>query len=250
MNEIQKLKKKKRLEKVYNYIYFIFIIVLFSVIGYFVINDAIYSYKPDESLIEEYDLSKDLIPTPIQKKIDSEKIITKINGVNVTIEKLAKYDITGKVEATKEYSTSALASKLSFSSRGSTVINMISPRDITLSWGKIALEENSGHIYCDQYEAGNRIVRIKPDGYLIDKYGENKVYSQVSNNHVITLDKGLKNELKKIKQDQIVRIVGYLVYVKCDDGTTWGPSSMSRTDTGLHACEILLAEEIVKMERK
>ena len=36
---------------------------------------------------------------------------------------------------------------------------------------------------------------------------------------------------------------GYLVDVSVSNGIKWGPSSLSRTDSGLHACEIMYVEK-------
>ena len=121
--------------------------------------------------------------------------------------------------------------------------NYISPRDLALSWGEIALEKNSDSIIADQYIFNNtRTVLFTYNSNLISKYGKEYITTHVSNNHIITLNNELKNELMKIKQLDVVRIIGYLVDVKCNNGWSWGPSSMVRNDTG---CEIILAEDII-----
>ena len=84
---------------------------------------------------------------------------------------------------------------------------------------------------------------------LKSKYGEDHILSHISNNHIIALDNGLRRQLQKVKTLDIVRIKGYLVDVKCSNGVTWGPSSLTRTDDGFHSCEILYAEDIVIMPK-
>lgn len=225
-------------------IYIIIVCIIFAILLYIILNNIIFPYKQDESLIVNYDLTKDLIPEPEQNRLkDTEEIVVGHYGIKFTIEKLAEYDITGKVEAIKDYSTSAFV----IDTTGRKALNLMSPRDITLSWGEIALKENNGHIYCDQYEGGYRYVMIKWDSWLEKKFTRSKILSSVSNNHVITLDKNAKKALMKVKEGQIMRIIGHLVYVEGSDGTTWGPSSMSRTDSGMHSCEIVLADKIIIM---
>lgn len=249
MTEIEKMQKKNKKNNLGKYVYFLFMIIFWIFLIYIFLYSKKMEYNPDKSLIVEYDLSKDLLPEPIQKEIPKEIVKTKINGVNVIIEKLASYDITGKVEAIEEYSTSFIASKLGMKSDGTAVIDKISPRDLTLSWGEIALEENNNNIYCKPDYTAKRIVNIGFNSKLLNKYDKNKILTHVSNNHVITLNSGLKRVLMSVKENQIVRIKGYLVYVKTDDGTVWGPSSLTRSDTGNGACEIVLADEIIIMSK-
>ena len=245
MNEVEKKIKKKKKELRNNIIYISFFAIFLCVIIIIVSNNISNKYIPDESLYVSYDLSKDLIPAPKQKMISNEKFNVEIRGVNLTVTKLATYDIIGKVEAIKEYNTNMFANVLSL--KGENVYDYISPIDLTLSWGQVAKKENSGHIYCDQYTTNTyRAVYIRADNDLINKYGEKELYSQVSNNHIITLNKDLRKILTKVKQNDIVRVVGHLVYVQDSNGGNWGPSSTVRTDTG---CEIVWADDIVIMPK-
>ena len=227
-----------------------YIIIFSCVICAFLLQVMNFSpYKPDPSLYKEYDLSTDIIKDPIQKSVDKETLSFKIHGVDVDITKLASYDITGKVEALKDFNTNFLANFLSFSSWDMS--NYISPRDLTLSWGKIAQDDNSEYIQVNQEFFNNQrraLVNCKPQ--LIDKYGMDYSIEHVSNNHIIVIDKNLRSQLAKIKVTDVVRIIGYLVEVDCSNGVHWGPSSLRRNDTGGHACEIIYAEEILIMPQK
>lgn len=60
----------------------------------------------------------------------------------------------------------------------------------------------------------------------------------------------IANILSKIKLDDIVRIKGYLISVEDEWGGIWGPSSLERDDIDLHSCEIILAEDIVILNKK
>lgn len=116
-----------------------------------------------------------------------------------------------------------------------------------MSWGGVALEENSGHIDFDKYEVTERYSTYKWDSWLGKKFTKEKIISNVSNNHIIVLDKNVKKILNKVKQGQVVRIMGYLATVDTSLGVTWGPSSMTRTDEGSRASEIILADKIIIM---
>lgn len=247
MNEIERLKKKKQKEKIGNIIF----IILFLIVIVMMIYAIFYHFTPskiDESLIETYDLSKDIIRDPIQERLPESEIITKkMYGTELKIEKLASYDIIGKVEATKDYSESILASLLAMEKMGGSIINKISPRDLAVSWGKLALDENSDYFTADQQITnGYRMVMMYPEAELLERMSMGEIQKNFSNNHVIVLDNENRNTLMKVKVGDIVRIVGYLVFVETSDGFTWGPSSMIRTDSG---CEILLAEQILIMNK-
>ena len=242
----QKVQQKKK-EMWKNIIYIIFLTIVICVCLIQIGNFS--SYDPDQSLYREYDLSTDIIPDPIQKTVSKETFYTKIYGVDVSITKIASYDITGKVEALKDFSTNLVANFFSFSS--GKMSNYISPRDLTLSWGKIAQDDNTEDIQVNQEIFNNqRTALINYSGKLIDKYGYDYIRQHVSNNHIIALDRNLRTQLAKIKVTDVVRVIGYLVEVKCSNGFHWGPSSLTRTDTGNHACEILYAEDILIMPQK
>lgn len=239
------LQKKKEMWKDIIYIILLAIVVCVCLlqIGNFS------SYNPDPSLYREYDLSKDIIQDPIQQTVSKETFSTKIYGVDVNITKLASYDITGKVEALKDFSTNLVANFFSFSS--GKMSNYISPRDLTLSWGKIAQDDNTEYIQVNQEFFNNqRTALISYKSKLIEKYGYDYIRQHISNNHIIALDRNLRTQLAKIKVTDVVRVIGYLVEVNCSNGVHWGPSSLTRTDSGNHACEILYAEEILIMPQK
>ena len=246
MNEAERIKLKMKNDRNKDLMFYISIIlfITFAIcIGIIAFSKR---YKPDESLYVNYDLSKDVIPEPVQQVIEHEEFSINKYGMKITFTKLASYDITGKVEALKDFSSSFLANFFSFNSGNFT--NYISPRDLALSWGNVALDENSDTVSADQYFFnGDRRVLFSFSYELTSKYGREYVESHTSNNHIIALDDGLRRELLRIKESDVVRIIGYLVDAKCNNGWSWGPSSMSRNDTG---CEIILAEDIVIMPKK
>ncbi len=248
MNEAERIKMKMKAKRNQDTMFYICIVMFITLALCLGIVSYSNRYKPDSSLYVEYDLSKDTIAEPVQNIIPIEKRETEtweIRGLEMDVTKIATYDITGKVEAIKDFGTNMFANILSF--KGENPYDYISPRDLTISWGEIAKEKNSGHIHCDQYELNTyRAVMIYLDSYLREKYGEKAAYSQVSNNHIVTINKDLRRILSKIKLDDIVRIKGHLIMVKDENGGIWGPSSLVRDD---HGCEIILAEDIVIMPR-
>ena len=243
MTEVEKRIAKRKKELACNIIYTIIV----AIIMYFILSTMFFSghYEPDPSLMINYDLSKDVIPDPKQKAIEPDYVYTNKYTVDIKIKKLATYDITGKVEGIKDFSTNFLSNF--FSLDAGEVTKYISPRDLALSWGDIALDENSNSIQADQYfHNSQRVVQWAWSSRLQKKYPSEYIRTHISNNHIITLDPGLTKQLKKIKVTDVVRIIGYLVDVDASNGYHWGPSSLVRNDTG---CEIILAEDIIIMPK-
>ena len=108
MNEAERLKLKIKRDKNKELVINICIILFIAFIICFGIINFPKKYEPDPSLYVNYDLSKDIIPNPTQKNIEKETFSIQKNGLTITFTKLASYDITGKVEGIKDYSTNVL----------------------------------------------------------------------------------------------------------------------------------------------
>ena len=64
-----------------------------------------------------------------------------------------------------------------------------------------------------------------------------------ANVHVIAASAEAAKALARVKVSDRVRLAGKLVEVRADDGWHWR-SSLSRTDTGASACELLWLERL------
>jgi hypothetical protein len=62
--------------------------------------------------------------------------------------------------------------------------------------------------------------------------------------HMVPADSIIARQLRDIRVGQRVRIQGQLIEAKGDDGWTWR-SSLTRTDTGNGACELVLVKSLV-----
>ena len=61
--------------------------------------------------------------------------------------------------------------------------------------------------------------------------------------HMIPAHAAVARKLNQVRPGHIVRLRGYLVAVSADDGWQWR-SSLSRTDTGNGACELMWVESV------
>ena len=71
----------------------------------------------------------------------------------------------------------------------------------------------------------------------------NDIASSSANTHLIPANKVVAQKLADIDVDDMVYLKGQLVEVKSADGWKWR-SSLSRTDTGNGACELMLVEDV------
>ena len=112
----------------------------------------------------------------------------------------------------------------------------LAPIDLALGWGAMSDSSvldridisQSARWYRTRYEFPSPI----PDQQII---------ANSSNMHMIPAGKSIERSLKKLREGDIVLIRGFLVDVDHDSGWYWR-SSMSRTDTGDGACELVFVE--------
>lgn len=169
------------------------------------------------------------IKEPEQKKLNQEIVNVTIGGIKVKMTKLAEYDITGVVMDTEIYN------------------DVVGPIDVGLAWG--VLSENDNYKDFTSYEVQNRTLSwMSNDADWVEKMGGiDNIQKSCSNNHLVPSTDEIRKELFKIQKDEYIRIVGYLVKLEWQVGQKqhiWGPSSLSRGDSGGNACEIIYVQKI------
>lgn len=114
----------------------------------------------------------------------------------------------------------------------------LSPIDLALGWGAMSDSAVLDRIDISQ---SARWYRTKYD--LPPPIADQQIISSSSNMHMIPARKSIERSLKKLREGDIVQIQGYLVDVYHLSGWHWR-SSMSRTDTGDGACELVYVESL------
>jgi hypothetical protein len=136
----------------------------------------------------------------------------------------ARFDITARVLGTEPYRLGREAD--------------LSPLDLALGWGVMsdtALLDllkisQSGRWYHWRYKNALPVP-------------EQQVIASSSNMHMIPARRSIERALKKLRVGDIVTLEGYLVDVDHPSGWNWR-TSMSRTDSGNGACEIVYVESV------
>ncbi len=114
----------------------------------------------------------------------------------------------------------------------------LSPLDLALGWGVMSDEavldridiNQSGRWYFTRYEYPAPLT-------------DAQITAHSSNMHMIPARKSVERRLKDLRPGDIVKLEGHLVDVDHASGWRWR-TSLSRTDTGNGACEIVYVESI------
>ena len=110
-----------------------------------------------------------------------------------------------------------------------------SPTDLALGWGPMAAEGMAQRLNIEQgarwyrYRWGAEGPPISPD----------QIATHSANMHLVPADATVARRIQALDAGQVVRLQGWLVRIDDPSGWRW-QSSLSRSDTGAGACELIL----------
>jgi hypothetical protein len=186
----------------------IFATALYGVVWFFFIREGEVTLRPGVMVNEE----------PRQEILrDAEPFQHK--GFRIT--PLARFDIKAKILSKESYSLGRESD--------------LSPIDLALGWGNMSDESVLETIRISQ---SNRYFYWHVDEFPIPR---KEIETHASNMHIIPADDRTESALKRARKGEIVHFSGYLVKVDTQDGWHWS-SSLSRSDTGNGACELVWVE--------
>jgi hypothetical protein len=114
----------------------------------------------------------------------------------------------------------------------------LSPIDLALGWGPMSDSAVLDRLKISQ---GYRFYFYRWSGLPTVPLSE--VAEHSANMHMIPASDEIKRRLDKVREGQIVSLSGYLVRVQAPNGWHWN-SSMTRTDTGNGACELVWVKSL------
>jgi len=162
-----------------------------------------------------------LVPEPpVQRQVSSSSFREK-NGYRITL--LASFDIRGRVIGAERYRFD----------RGAA----LSPVDLALGWGPMSDSHVLQQLSISQ---GGRFYSWLAQSFPVPR---EIIETHSANMHMIPATDDLERRLKSIRAGNVVRIKGFLVEVTGKDGFRW-KSSLTRTDTGAGACELIWVESL------
>lgn len=162
---------------------------------------------------------------PVQVNIDGP---SSFEFGRYKITPLAEFKIKAKVLSREDYTFGREAE--------------LSPLDLALGWGRMSDEAVIEQIDISQ---SGRWYRWYTNSMPIPR---REIETHSANMHMIPADDVVESELKRTRTGDVIELTGKLVDIKSSDGWHWS-SSMTRNDTGDHACEVIWVEqfEVVEM---
>ena len=144
---------------------------------------------------------------------------------------VATYEISGLVVKTDKY-------------YGNDLYSQIAPVDVSMVCGFLLKKENLEKIRFSRIIDRFLNYTISDGKWLESVGGSEAVGSHISNNHLIPSNKKIEKLIKKIKQNEYVKIEGYLVNVEEKGGNFKINSSQSRNDKRNGACEVIYVTNV------
>jgi hypothetical protein len=119
----------------------------------------------------------------------------------------------------------------------------ISPLDLAVGWGPMSDQAVLDEISISQ---GQRWYRFWPKHQKMP-VSNDEILFHSANIHTIPATPQIKKQLRALRNGDIVEMDGSLVEVQWPDGGTW-TSSLSRTDLGNGACELMWVRSVAVRE--
>lgn len=161
---------------------------------------------------------------PVQKDHAApEVILYEGKQGTVHIRLLADYRITAAVKGKQPYATDTAS--------------QVSPMDLVLAWGIMNQPDVESHI---SYSQSGRWYQIRYDAEI--PVSASYITENTANVHLIPADEHIASRMAGIRVNDLVTLEGQLAQVVFREGT-W-TSSLTRSDTGDGACEILYVTRI------
>ena len=160
---------------------------------------------------------------PLQTDLETAPVTMTLGRWHLTPR--ARYDITARVLSREDYHFD--------------LISDLVPEDLALGWGPMSDNRVLSAFTISQ---GGRFYMWMP------KQPELPIPRQVviehsANTHVIPANRATRRQLERLRVGQVVHLTGFLVDGVRDDGA-YIHTSMTRSDTGPGACEVMLVEQV------
>jgi hypothetical protein len=156
---------------------------------------------------------------PLQENLDGKP--EPLSKKDVAIEPLAKFSITARVLSRADYSWDAEAA--------------IAPVDLALGWGRMS---DSDVLQKMDISQSGRFYFWTVHQFPIP---EREIIESSANMHLVPADRIVERDIKETRAGDVVTFSGYLIKARWPDGRTW-VSSLTRSDSGAGACELVWVE--------
>ena len=161
-----------------------------------------------------------LVPAvPLQESLSYKVELPR--KADMTIKPLAKFSLSARVLSRADYSWDA----------GAALV----PVDLALGWGRMS---DSSVLDKVEISQSGRFYFWRVREFPIP---EQEIIESSANMHLIPADSAIQHEIERTRVGDIVSFDGYLVEADGPNGYRW-VSSLTRSDTGAGACELVWVE--------
>ena len=165
--------------------------------------------------------SLDLLKPPVQRGVAGDLGSWQAEGFTFT--PVARFDVDARVLSRKDYRFGRYA--------------RFCPVDLALGWGDMSRDEVIDALKIRQ---DRRFYFWQAREFPIPR---RDIETQSANMHIVPATPEVLEELRRVRKGQRVRIGGYLVNVRHENGARW-QTSTTREDTGAGACEIIFVTRL------
>jgi hypothetical protein len=158
---------------------------------------------------------------PVQTGL--EGAVPRLTKAGYVIRPLARFELEARVLGVERYHFD----------RGAD----LSPVDLALGWGKMSDTSVLERISISQ---GARMYYWRTPQYPIPR---TEIETSSANMHMVPANEEVARQLEAVRRGHVVRLAGYLIEARRSDGWRW-KSSLSRSDTGDGACELIWVERL------
>lgn len=179
------------------------------------------------------DYIPELANEPVQRRTGKRPFDLIFNDVSYRVEPEYEYDITGMIVSFRHHEGNSRMHSLA-----NDHLNML---DVCVIWGDNPHNERLHKI---SFWNGIFTCNVKTrDQVAWDHFN----MDQLSNNHLIADKEYIRNQVRKIRVGDQIRVRGYLAGYTSAGGSKRGTST-TRTDTGNGACETIYVEQFRILE--
>ncbi len=172
---------------------------------------------------------EDMMQEPNQVKLKKKEFTIQVNDIVYQIQPLYDYDIYGMVVSYRHHNSSYGLHKLWG--------DHLNVADFCVVWRNNAFEAQLDKI---DFSNGQFTCNFKTTNQLA---WESFNMSQLSNNHLLTADSYVRDQLEDIHIGDQIRIRGWLSTYRNDQGDS-RDTSITRNDTGNGACETIFVNQV------
>jgi len=160
------------------------------------------------------------VPGPIGEAVQTEQSAPPFRLGDATLTPLAAFSVGARILSREDYSFGRESN--------------YSPTDLALGWGPMSAPGLADALHVSQ---GGRWYRYSWSGDA--PIAPSEIALNSANMHMVPASAPVADAISSLHGGQLVRLDGWLIRIDADDGWHW-QSSLSRSDTGSGACELLL----------